>query len=294
MGGKAPPTTTSTTKQELSPEQKKIFDLAMPSAEAYAQQPIEGYTGQTLAAPNTDQLAAQNMYTGAVSGINGLGGTAGQSQQFMLSTDQLNPNSNPYLSQMADQITAKNTSNLMENVLPKVRAGSIAAGSMYGGGSTRGQLAEGTAIGDMAAGNADALQQLYFNNYKMGIDNIARAQQLNPSVMSQQLFGADVLGAVGGQKQQFEQAFLTDQANRWNYDQHLPFYRAQELMSLVNGMPGGGNTSVNTGAVPTANPMMSALGGAASGASIGAIGGSPGMALGAILGAMAGYGSSKM
>lgn len=294
MGGKPPAQTTSTTKQELSPEQKQIFDLAMPNIKDYAASPIQAYSGQTVAGFNPTQQQAQQMYTGAVPGVNNLGTQSADAQSMMLNSAQLDPNSNPYLSGIADQIAAKGTSNLLENILPKIRAGSISAGSMYGGGSTRGMLAEGTAVGDTTAGIADAQQQLYFNAYNSGLDRIQKAQQLNPTVQAQQLFGADVLGAVGGQQQAMEQAFLTDAANRWNLEQHLPYLRSAELMQFVNGMAGGGTTTQATGALPTANPITSALGGAASGAALGAAVPVVGAPIGALLGALAGYGSTKL
>lgn len=70
---------------------------------------------------------------------------------------------NPYLDQMAGSITKQFNSNLLENVLPNVRYGAMAAGGF--GGSRQG-IAEGKAIGDSADGLAAALANLYGSSYE--------------------------------------------------------------------------------------------------------------------------------
>lgn len=288
MGNKAPPTTTSTTKQELSPEAQQLFNLAMPSIQQHANSPLPVYGGSTVAGFTPEQQQAQAAYLAAIPGASGLGGQAANSQQFMLSTDQLNPNSNPYTSGIADQITSKIQQGLVEKTLPVIRHGGIQAGGMYGGGSTRTQLAEGRAVGDAASATGDALTQLYSNNYQAGLNNIARAQQLNPSIQSQQLFGANVLDAVGGQKQAMEQALANEALQKWAMQTYGPYMRAQELFSLMGAMPNTGQvTSTAQGALPKPNPILSGLGGGAAGFSMGG-------PIGAILGGLAGVGSTYL
>lgn len=295
MGNKAPPTTQSTTKQELSPEAKQLFDLAMPSITQHANSPLPAYAGSTVAGFTPEQQQAQAAYLAAIPGASGLGAQAADSQSFMLSLDQLNPNSNPYTSDIADQITSKIQTGLVEKTLPVIRHGGIQAGGMYGGGSTRTQLAEGRAVGDAASATGDALTQLYSNNYQAGLNNIARAQQLNPNIQAQQLFGANVLDAVGGQKQAMEQALANEALQKWAMQTYGPYMRSQELFSLLGAMPNTGTvTSTAQGALPKANPLTSGLGGAASGAAMGSIIPGIGTGLGAILGGLAGAGSTYL
>ena len=291
MGGKSPPPqTTSTTKNELSPEQKKLFDLAMPFAEEHAKKPLETYQGPTVAGFTPDQLAAQQKYRDSIGGGQELGDQSAASQKFMLSLDQLDPNSNPYISGIADQITGKIQTGLVEKTLPVIRGGATTAGGMYGGGSTRGQLAEGRAVGDAASAAGDALETLYSNNYRAGIDNIARAQGLNSKVQFDQLFGANVLDAVGGQTQAMEQALLNEKGQKWSMEQYAPYMRAQEIAALLGFMPNNGSTTTtSTGALPGRSVSSGVLGGAASGAAAGSAFGPWGTGIGAVVGGLGGY-----
>ena len=295
MGGKSPPTTTSTTKQTLSPEAQELFNLALPSITQHANSPLPNYTGSTVAGFTPEQLQAQEAFLSAIPGATDLGSRAAESQRFLLSTDQLDPNSNPYASAIADQITGKIQTGLVEKTLPVIRAGGIQAGGMFGGGSTRQQLAEGRAVGDAAEATGDALSQFYSNNYQAGLNNIARAQQLNPSIQAQQLFGANVLDAVGGQKQALEQALTNEALQKWITETYGPYFRSSELLSLLGALPNTGTvTATNQGALPRANPLTGGLGGAASGAAIGSIVPGVGTGLGAILGGLAGVGSTYL
>lgn len=295
MGGKSEPapTTKSETKTVLSPEQQQLFNLAMPFAQQHANAPLQTYQGPTVAGFTPEQQQAQAAYVTGGNAGQALGTQAGQSQQFMLGLDQLNPGSNPYIGQIADIITGKVQNGLVEKTLPIIRSAGMSAAGPYGGGSTRQQLAEGGAVGDAAGQTADALQQLYFNNYRAGIDNIARAQQLNPSLQAQQLFSANVLDAVGGQKQAMEQALLNEQAQKWMMEQYAPYFRAQEISGLIGALPNTASTvSTSTGAVPQKPGIVtSALGGAASGAAIGSVIPGIGTGIGAVLGGLAGAGS---
>lgn len=293
MGNKSPPTTTSTTKQELSPEQRQIINLAMPSIKEWAGSEYPFYDGSTVAGFTPEQTQAQQGYVAGGTAGQALGGQAGQSQQFMLGLDQLNPGSNPYISAIADQITGKMTEGLLQQTLPAIRGGAIQGGGMYGGGSTRQGLAEVGAVNAVADQTGNALERLYFDNYNTGLNNIARAQQLNPSIQSQQLFGANILDAVGSQKQAMEQALLNEQLQKWAMETYGPLTRSQELMGLLGMMPNNGAvTATSQGALPKANPLTSGLGGAASGAAIGSAIPVLGTGLGAVLGGLAGIGGS--
>ena len=294
MGGRAPAQTTSTTRQELSPEQRELFTLAMPHLRRHASSEYPLYQGPTVAGFNADQLRAQETYRGRATEGDDLARRAAESQRFMLSTDQLDPRSNPFIATAAGDITRQVQEGLVQRTMPQLRAAGIQAGGMFGGGSTRQQLAEGGAVGNSARELTAQLNNLYMQNYQTGLNNIARAQQLNPSVQAQQLFGANVFDAVGGQRRALEQAMMTDQAQRWALEQFAPYLRSQEILGLLQGMPGGGVTSTNTGATPRGNPVTGALGGAASGAAIGSVVPGVGTALGAILGALAGVGGTYL
>jgi hypothetical protein len=178
--------------------------------------------------------------------------------------------------------------NLTEQVLPNVRGGAVTAGGF--GGSRQG-IAEGLAAGKtaQAAGdvgatiagqqygtNVGALQNRYNTNISADqaryatnvgaeqnrLDLMQRAKQgditaltqllaLTPTVQQSQVQPAITTSAVGDIQQQQNQAQLGSQIAGFNYDQLAPFLQSKELLSLLQGMPGG--TTTNTGSVPPTN-----------------------------------------
>lgn len=69
---------------------------------------------------------------------------------------------NPYLNQMGEAAIAQNTQNFNRNVLPQISSRSMATGGY--GGSRQGVI-EATAANDLNTGNANALANLYGNQY---------------------------------------------------------------------------------------------------------------------------------
>lgn len=291
MGGSSPKTQTQTSTVQLSPEQQQMFQLALPYAQQYGAQPLTSYGGQTIAGFNSTEQQAQQQYKDAAAPIGtALGGMAANAQAMALDPRQLDPTSNPYISQIADQITGKIGSNLTQNILPNIRADGIQTNGMFAGGNTRQLMSENLAGVGAVKEMGDALNRLYFDNYQAGLNNMSRAIGQNPSVQAQQLFGADVLGAVGGQERAMEQAKLDEAMKQWTIEQQLPYMRASELLSLISGMPGGTGVTTMTGVGPKTNPTMGALGGAASGAMLGtSFMPGIGTGVGALIGGLGGY-----
>jgi hypothetical protein len=198
---------------------------------------------------------------------------------------------------------------LTEQALPAIRGGAITAGGF--GGSRQG-IAEGLATGraaqaagdiatkmagDRYATNVGALQARYATNVqaeqaRLELENRARqgdvnAQlqllQLTPTVQGAQVAPALTTGAVGDVQQQMEQARINEAIQRSNYSQFAPFLQSKDILSLVQGLPGG--STVSTGNVPQANPWLQALGGASAGTAIGSTFGPAGAGVGALGGA---------
>src|SRR5690606_28748118 len=143
MSAPSPPSkVTQTNKIELSPEQKKLFNLGFPYAEQYSNQPLETYGGDTLAGFNRPELAGQSMAVGAAGPMQGASDQALASNSWLMNPAQLDANTNPYARSVADQIAGGISKQLTEQILPNVRGNTIAASGMYGGGDTRGQMAE--------------------------------------------------------------------------------------------------------------------------------------------------------
>jgi hypothetical protein len=68
------------------------------------------------------------------------------------------------------------------------------------------------------------------------------------------------MAAVGAQRRGVEQAKLDEEINRYYAQQDMPLWKAQQLMNLIAGMPGGTGTTTMTGVAPKSNPLMSMLG----------------------------------
>lgn len=274
---KQPSQITQTNEQKLGPEQKKVFELAMPSIESYAASSPQIFGGTGIAGFDPSEVSAQQQYlTQAAPQANQLAGQAVATQQQLLSPEfMLNPNQ--YVHAAADATTNRVTQNLNENILPQVRSGAISSGGQYTGGSTRQGVAEGLAIGKTNENLGDSLAQMYLANYQNGMQGMSNAVNNNPGVMGQLLFSPDIEAAVGGQKRAAEQAALDEEIRKFYATQDLDLNKSQQLLNLISGMPGGVGTSTVTGAQPQSNNMMQMLGMGMSGLSM--LGGAGPMAM---------------
>ena len=247
---------TQTSKVELGPEQKQVFDLAFPKIQEYAASNPSIFSGSGVAGFDPlEQVAQAGYVTQAAPNIAALSNQQAQTHSQMLNPDfMLNPNQ--YVSAAADAVTSKGTQNLMENILPQVRTGSTVAGGQYSGGATRQGVMEGKAIGDTTGNISNALADMYLKNYQTGLAGMSQAVNQTPQVNQQQLMPWDVLGAVGGQSRALEQAKLDEEIRKFYSQQDLPLLQSQQLLSLISGMPGGTGTTTVQGAAAQSNPLM--------------------------------------
>jgi hypothetical protein len=289
MGGKAPSKTTQINEVRLSPEQKKVFNLAMPSIEQAASSDPQVYGGSTVAGFTPAEFLGQSSLLDAAGGSLMQQAQAGaNANQFLLDPRMLSIESNPYLQGMGEAIAGGMTNNLTRSILPQLRRGSETAMGPYGATSRQG-IAEGLAVGETQGAIGDALQKLAFDAYNRGLSGMERGIALNPQTMAGMLVPGQTASAVGQQQRAMEQALLDEQVNKFYLQQNLPFLKAQDLMGLIGSMPGGQGISSVTGAQPQKSPLMGGLGGAASGAALGSmilpgIGTAAGAGLGALLG----------
>lgn len=289
-GGSNPQTTTQESTVKLSPEQQQVFSLAMPYISQYANKAPETYAGKTTVDPSQATLDAQQAALASNSTTAGLANQAAATQGFLLNPAQLDPNTNPWLMKQGQAVTDTVTNNLLEKILPSIRAGDSMTGGVYSGGNTKAGISTGLAVGKTNADIANSLASLYGDAYKTGLTTMGTAVQNNPQVQMQQLFAPQVTSAVGSQQEGYEAAALTDQFNRWNLEQQLPYLKASDLLGLISGMPGATSVSTVKGYTPTTSPFMSGLGGAASGAALGSmIMPGVGTAAGAALGGLGGF-----
>lgn len=268
FGSKAPATTTQKNTVELSPEQKKLFNLALPSINQAAGQDPQIYGGSGIAGFNpVEQQAQQSLLNTAGGTVSNLAGSGANAQQFMLDPSMmLDPAKNPYVTAYGDTITRQMTDNLQRQILPGLQRQSAVTQGPYGATSRLG-IAQGNAIGQTGQATGDALTKLYSGAYGQGLDAMGAAVGRNPATIGSQLIGGEVASAVGGQQRAMDQALLDEEISKFYLQQQLPFLKAQDIMSLMGSMPGGAGVSTVTGAQPSSNKGLSALGGAAAGMS---------------------------
>lgn len=278
---------TQTNKVELSKEQKEIYGMAKPFIQQAAKQPLEIFPGVTLAGFNPNETAGQNQLLQAAGGtVSQLADAGAAANQFMLDPSKmLAPNQ--YTTAYGDTLVNQLTQNLQRNILPNIGRQTEVAMGPYGATSRQG-IREGIAIGDTARAGGDALAKLYSDSYGQGLTAMGRAQALNPQTIASMLTGGQVQSAVGEQQRAMEQAGIDQAIQKFYLQQNLPMMKAQDIMALVNGMPGAAGVSTVQGATPGKSPIMGGLGGAAAGASIGSAIPGIGTAIGAGIGGLLG------
>lgn len=286
MGNPTPQTqsSTSTTTQELSPEQRQLLDLAMPGVMNFAASVPQRYQGSTVAGFTAPQVAGQNMALDAAGAQNALAGAGARTSDFWMSDAPWRPENNPALAGAVSAATRPITEQLTESILPQLRGEAVRTGNF---GSSRQGIAEGIASGRASQAVGDTSAKLVNANYDTNVKAQMQALGLLPQTQAAQTVGAQTTSAVGDVQQALEQAKLTESANNFSYDQLAPYLQSRELLSYLQGIPGGSvnSTGQSTASTPQRNPITGALGGAASGAAMGSMFGPWGTGIGALAGA---------
>jgi hypothetical protein len=182
----------------------------------------------------------------------------------MLSSNFLNPDTNPAVQGAISAATRPIYQNLTEQALPAIRGEAVTTGNF--GGNRQG-IAEGLASRGASQAAGDTGSKLAEAAYENNVNAQLKAMGLLPTVQSAQVAPAITTSGVGDVRQNLAQAQLGEQVQNFNWDQMAPFLQSKEIMSLLQGLPGG--ATVSTGNTPQANPALQALGGAASGAALG-------------------------
>lgn len=273
FGGK--PENSTETTYRLGPEQKQIFEYALPFLTKFASNPPTLPTESGVAPFNTIQQEAQaNALSAARGAQTNLAQRGAQATNFVLG-DVLYPGSNPALQSTIDAAVRPINETLTSQVLPNIRSEFRGLGQ-YGG--SRQGIAEGIASRGALNAAGDTAAQVATSGYQSGLDALGRGLALLPQTQQAQVAPASTIGAVGDVQQSYEQAILSELLSRFNAQQYLPLSIGQELLSTIGAMPGG--TSVATGSTPKSSPISSALGGAAVGAQFGPWGAAAGGGLG--------------
>lgn len=282
MGG-SPTPTTQTTTQELSPEQRQILNLAMPNITNFAASTPQRYQGETVPGFNPNEAAGQASVLSQTGNIQQLADNASNANNFYTSGQIWDPNNNPALAGSIDAATRPLYQNLTNTVLPAIRTDATQTGNY---GSSRQGVAEGLATQSTQQAASDAANKIAEQEYETNVAAQQRAEALVPTLQSADTTAGVTQSGVGDVQRALDQAQTNEAVQNFNYDQYAPFLQSQDLVSLLQGLPGG--STVTTGNTPAPNTAGQALGGAAAGASLGTAIGGPGVgtAAGALGGAL--------
>ena len=271
--------TVQTTTQELSPQQQQLLDLVVPRAASFVSQPPVLFPRSQIQPFDPLQEQAQQQFLNTAAGpATDIAQAAGAAQQF-LSGPVLFPESNPALAAATDAAIRPLIETFEERVLPAVRSEALLAGGV--GGSRQG-IAEGLAAKELLAQTGDVSATLQSEAFGQGLEALTRGQFAAPAILEAAFLPASAVEAVGTQRRDLAQSFLTEDAARFAADQLREFEAAQLVAELAFGIGGGTTTSAATGATTArTSPISQALG-------LGAAGLALGGNIGGIIGALAG------
>lgn len=275
-------TTTSTQTVELSPEQKKLLQLAIPKAETFGEQGLTLPTESGIAGFDPLQLAAQgDLLTLAAPGsaLNDTISNASLANNFALGP-LLFPSTNPALRDATAGAVRPIIEAFTQSVLPNIRGGAQLAGQP---GSSRQGVAEGIATGSLLRQVGDTAAGIQSKAFGQGLDTFIKGLALAPQTAQLQTLPSTLTDIIGANRQGLAQAKLTEEQGKFFNEQLLDLTVAQELAKLAGTFGGGSTIGTVTQPTGVVGGSGSSFGSALSGASLGFnIGGPTGAVLGGI------------
>lgn len=245
---------------KLSAEQQKLFDMALPFATKFADGPAKIYQGPTVAGFNTNDKAAQQAALGALPEINQAAGNALGAHSFLTDPGILSPDSNKYLAAHGKNISDELTRQWQQGGALTLKNDAVMSGGMYGGGNTRNMITDTVGSTQVNRNIGDQLTDLYSGAYGQGLDAMKAGLGYTPTVQAAQTYGAGVQSAVGEAQRSMQQAKMDADLAKFNANQNVNLSKAQDIINLVNGMPGATGVSSVTPGQPANDPIKNAIG----------------------------------
>jgi hypothetical protein len=210
--------------------------------------------------------------------------TAAQGQLTdTLSGDYLNADSNPYFQNAVNAAIRPVTQQYNEQVMPGLNSDFSMAGR-YGGGAH--QLAAADASGQYMNTIGDMSSQMAYQNYGDERQRQIQGMLFAPELANQDYRDIGMLGQAGAGYDQYNQALINANREKWDYGQTADMQHIANYLGLLNGSP----YQTQTTKAPTqgSNAVTGGIGGALTGASLGSSFGPFGTGVGALLGGGAG------
>jgi hypothetical protein len=141
-------------------------------------------------------------------------------------------------------------------------------------------VAEGIASGRYYQTLGDVTSKMMSDAYNEGLSATSKGLALVPQTQSGLAYPAGVWDAAGQTARGYEQEFINDAIQRWNYQQQLPFNNLATYKNLIEGQFGMAGQGMAQGPAPQGNALAGAIGGAATGAGLYSMLAAPGAAFG--------------
>lgn len=248
-GGDDTRTTTTETKVNLSPEQRRLISAGTPGIEGVIDQINQGnLTFPDIQGFNATELAGQNAAIGAIPGIADQVSNIGQGSNFLTSGDVLFPGSNPALASTIDAAVRPIIENATENLLPNIRRGAIGTGNF---GGSRSDVLQQNAVRDVERNIGDVSAKIASEGYGQGLDAFTRGLAIAPQSLTASLFPSQILSSVGAQQRGQAQA----EAQRGFEQEIAPLIFGQQALGAAGSIPGGSTTSTSSVPVPGQSPL---------------------------------------
>jgi hypothetical protein len=264
MGGRAKQSSSTTTTTQLPTNQQQNVDTLQGAAgEIFKSGGPTYYPGQTYATPTPNETAgrsAQLNYAGGT-GQNFVNQYRNGEQYWLDPNNIFNPDNTPGFRNAQQDVIQTYNNNLNRNILPAIRGGAVANGSL---GGSRGAIAEGLAVGDSSRALASTLANMDMAGYTQGLQQYNNAAARAPATYGLGLAPGSTQQTIGGQERADAQTAIDASVNRYNFDQLRPILNAQTLQALTGtaGQYGGTTTSNTTQQVAGGNSgLTQGLGG---------------------------------
>lgn len=259
MGKSAGTNRTVSTTSPPSFQQPYIDQLLHDSQNLYQQDGPQFYPGSTVAGLTNGQIQANNLLTDR----------AAQNTQFQ--DDWMMPavktaltaydvGNNAALEGAANAAIRPIMQQLNEQVLPDLRSGAVASGTL---GGTRQGIAEGQGLERAARAALDTTSSMYGNAYQQGLGLLSNTIGQMPAIQSMSYQPGQILAGIGDQQRQLDQARIDEDVARWTYNQQLPYVKLAEYGNQIARPFGGQSESDVTatgGASQTIGGILSGLG----------------------------------
>ena len=273
--GKSSKTTTNTVSEPWSGVQDYLKS-GYKAAEGLYKQGAPDYYGGRLVSPMSGYTrGALNSMANRAAGGSDLTRSAQGQLTSTLQGDYLNAG-NPYFQGAVNAATRPVIDAYNNTVMPGLDSNFSGAGR-YGSGAHA--MASSDAGNNLMTQVGDISSQMAYNNYADERQNQIRGMLFAPELANQDYIDINALGQAGEGFDQYNQALINADLQKFNYDQSKDWNYLNDYIGLLNGAVGGSTTT--TAPIQRPNVFTGTAGGALTGFGVGGI---PGALLGGGLG----------